>query len=225
MLLIVLGFLSFTCSCFWIALYLQRVLVLSPLKTGLYLIPQAISGLIVNLIAAFALSRVDNRILMFLGSISYVLCTVLFALMSSTSSYWAFIFPGLIISVVGADLHYNVANMYVLSSMDKELQSTAGGVFNTVLQLGTGIGLGITTAVWNSVTGEKGEVRSGVADAVELEMMERGYRAVFWTLCGFAGLSIVGQWSLDLGRQGHMKMAESTSIAEAGEVGRGKCVG
>lgn len=187
MVLMALGFINFNSSQFWLSLYLQNILNLRPLTIALYLIPQAISGILVNILAAYILSRVDNRILLSVGGIAYCVSAALLAAMSPESSYWAFIFPALIISVVGADLQYNVANMYVLGSLPKDFQSTAGGVFNTVLQLANGVGLGISTAVWNGVSGPTGEVDSGQGSESDRANMIKGYRATFWFLCGIAG--------------------------------------
>lgn len=202
MVTVCVGFMSFTSCLFWLSLYLQQILRLSPLKTAIHLIPQAISALVVNVLAAFALSRIDNRLLLMIGTISYVASAALYATMSSTSSYWAFIFPGLIISVIGADLQYNVSNMYVLGSLPKALQSTAGGLFNTVLQLSSAVGLGMSTAVWEGVAGETG--KDGALDPEVRGRMEKGYTAMFWFVCALSGMALFGQWHLKIGTQGYV---------------------
>jgi len=60
-------------------------------------------------------------------------------------------FPSFCLSVVGADLSYMVANLFVVHAVPDRLQSTAGGVFNTVSNLGGVLGLGASAAIVESI--------------------------------------------------------------------------
>jgi hypothetical protein len=75
--------------------------------------------------------------------------------------------------VVGADLEFNVANMYVMSSMPPAQQSIAGGIFQTVTRLCMTIGFGITTALFNAV--EKDPRMASYWDEAT-----QPYTATFW---------------------------------------------
>jgi len=90
---------------------MQNVLKFSALEVAIHLLPQAIGGILVNIIAGFVLHRVDNKLLTGIGALSYLGSVLLLALMKEGSSYWAFIFPSLLLSVIGADLQFNVANV------------------------------------------------------------------------------------------------------------------
>ena len=46
-----------------------------------------------------------------IGTISYTVASILVAVQRSGDSYWAFTFPALALAVVGADFHFNVANV------------------------------------------------------------------------------------------------------------------
>lgn len=46
--------------------------------------------------------------------------------------------------------------MYVMSSLPPAEQSLAGGIFNTAIRLCQNVGLGITTAIYESVAGGNG---------------------------------------------------------------------
>jgi len=48
LIILLLGFMGFTTSSFWVSLYLQRVWHTSALKTAVYLLPMAVSGTLVN---------------------------------------------------------------------------------------------------------------------------------------------------------------------------------
>jgi nitrate/nitrite transporter NarK len=102
---------SFTTSAFWLSLFMQNVLGYSPLSVAVHLLPQAIGGILVNVIAGLILHKVSNKLLAGIGALAYLLSVILLATMSKDSSYWAFIFPALLLSVIGADLQFNVANV------------------------------------------------------------------------------------------------------------------
>jgi nitrate/nitrite transporter NarK len=106
---------SFSTSAFWLSLFMQDVLKYSAIKVAIHLLPQAIGGILVNIIAGLILHRVNNKILTGIGSSAYLGSVILLATMKEDSSYWAFIFPALVLSVIGADLQFNVANVSLSS--------------------------------------------------------------------------------------------------------------
>jgi nitrate/nitrite transporter NarK len=71
----------------------------------------AIGGMAVNIVAAFILHRVSNKLLMGIGALAYTLAFMFYALNKTSYSYWAMVFPGLCLAVVGADFQFNVANV------------------------------------------------------------------------------------------------------------------
>ena len=93
---------------------MQDVLGYSAIKVAIHLLPQAIGGILVNIIAGLILHRVSNKLLAGIGSLAYLGSVLLLAVMEEGSSYWAFIFPSLLLSVIGADLQFNVANVSLL---------------------------------------------------------------------------------------------------------------
>ncbi|KAL4959593.1 major facilitator superfamily-domain-containing protein [Aspergillus stella-maris] len=184
--LLATGNAAFTASSFWLCLYLQRIQNLSALWIAIYLLPQNINGLIVNFVCSLILHRVSHRLLMGIGAVSYLASFLLLALMQPIRYYyWAFIFPSLVLAVVGADLQFNVANSYVMSSLPRSQQSLAGGILSAVNKLLSNIALSISTAVFDA--GQK-RVRAGSADDVH---GFGGYRAAFWMLVGIAGVNLV----------------------------------
>src|ERR1700760_4205032 len=49
---------------------------------------------------------------MLIGAVSYTVSFLLFALNKTSYGYWPMIFPALILTVVGADLEFNVTNVH-----------------------------------------------------------------------------------------------------------------
>ncbi|KAL3486254.1 major facilitator superfamily-domain-containing protein [Aspergillus germanicus] len=184
--LLATGNAAFTSSSFWLCLYLQRTQRLSALWIAVYLLPQNINGLIINFICSLILHRVSHRVLMGVGALAYLVSFLLLALLQPIRYYyWAFVFPSLVLAVVGADLQFNVANSYVMSSLPRHQQSLAGGILSAVNKLLSNIALSISTAVYYA--GQKHATRNGTdGDSDDFA----GYRAAFWLLVAIAGVNL-----------------------------------
>lgn len=100
---------SFNTCAFWLSLYMQNVLRYSSLAVAVRLLPQAIGGTIVNIIAGLILHRVNNKLLMGVAALGLFLAALLLALIRDHNPYWPFIFTSQILSVIGVDLEFNVA--------------------------------------------------------------------------------------------------------------------
>ncbi|EFW17306.1 hypothetical protein D8B26_000044 [Coccidioides posadasii str. Silveira] len=192
-----LGFMGFSSGSFWLALYLQRIKGLDALQVALYLLPQVINGILVNIVAGLILHRVNNKLLMGIGALSYVACFLILSFMKEDVTYWAFMFPALLLSVVGADIEFNVVNMYVMSSLPTDQQSLAGGIFNTLTKLCQNIGLGMTTAIYVAMDHKN-------PDPSHIEP----YLSTYWLSAGFAGLGFVLVFFLKIGTQGGSSTGE-----------------
>jgi MFS family permease len=186
---------SFSVAEFFLSLYMQEVWEWSPLITAVHLLPMAIMGIIVNIIAAFIMHKVSNKVLMLTGCFGFILSFTLIAVNTVHSSYWAFCFPSFLLAVVGADLEFNVANLYVASSMPKHQQSIAGSIVQTITKLCQSVGFGIGTAVFNAVgrTAKTG----GYWDKET-----KAYSAVFWFATAASGISVLFAVFLTIGTQG-----------------------
>ncbi|KAF2207791.1 hypothetical protein CERZMDRAFT_50395 [Cercospora zeae-maydis SCOH1-5] len=207
--MVMLGLLAFTPSAFFVALYFQTVWRMGALQTAVHLLPMAINGIIVNCFAGWALNRISNKLLMGIAAAAYTLGCLLFALNRHGDSYWAFNFPGLLLLVVGADLEFNVANMYVMSSMPPSQQSTAGGIFQTVTKLCMTVGLGIATAVFNVL-----KKQPSMPSYWDTETQP--FAAVFWTATAASGLSVFITPFLTIGTQGNTER-KADNVAEESE--------
>lgn len=108
------------------------------------------------------------------GAFAYTVSFLFFAVAKTHISYWALFFPGLTFMVVGADFEFNVANMYVMSTMSEREQSVAGGLFQTVTRMCTTIGFGISTAAFNAVQAHPSNSGYYAGDPIE------PYAATFW---------------------------------------------
>ncbi|GLI77944.1 hypothetical protein PoHVEF18_006241 [Penicillium ochrochloron] len=187
-----LGFMGFSAVSFYLSLYLQEVKHLTALDITVRLLPMVVSGVLVNVICGLILHRVSNKLLTGVGALAYSASFLILSFMKEDAIYWAYIFPALVLVVVGADIQFNVTNMYVMSSLPPNQQSIAGGIFNTVSKLCNNLGLGIATSVNSSVASQMTASMPAI----------RPYLAVYWFAAACAGLSVFMVPFLTLGTQG-----------------------
>jgi MFS family permease len=190
-----LGNLAFTPGSFFIALYFQEIWSMSALQVAVHVLPMAVMGIIVNVFAGMVLHKVSNKLLMFIGTIAYTVAFLLLAFNRQSSSYWAFSFPAFVLMVVGADLEFNVANMYVMSSLPPAQQSIAGGIFQTVTRLCMTVAFGVTTALFNAV-------QQNPTMPAYWDRETQPYTATFWFALACSVVSVVLVPFLTLTTQG-----------------------
>lgn len=208
-----LGFMGFSAVSFYLSLYLQEVKHLTALEITVRLLPMVCSGVLVNIICGLILHRINNKLLTGIGALAYTASFLILSFMKEDAIYWAYIFPAIILVVVGADIQFNVTNvcardslpcllfniclpkfaqMYVMSSLPPNQQSIAGGIFNTVSKLCNNLGLGIATSVHSSVVNRMTASTPAI----------KPYLAVYWFAAACAGLSVFMVPFLTLGTQG-----------------------
>ena len=87
---------------------------------------------------------------------------------------------------------FTVSNLVIAGAFPIQRQALAGGVFNSIAQMGNSVGLGVCATIAASITGE---------GSMGPEQLLRGYRAAFWTM--FASTIMVCAISLlGLGKAG-----------------------
>lgn len=114
-----LGFMGFSSSQFWMALFMQQIQHLSALEITARLLPMIINGTLVNVICALILHKVSNKLLMLVASCAYAAAFLIMSFIKEDSSYWAFYFPPFLLMVVGADIEFNVANVKIFPVLSK----------------------------------------------------------------------------------------------------------
>ncbi|KAJ7673587.1 major facilitator superfamily domain-containing protein [Mycena rosella] len=175
-----LQFAAFMVWAFWVQLYYQVYIGYSPVRTVVRLTPMFVTGLICNVFVALVIGRVPALWLLASGTLTTTLAPLLFALIVPSAPYWAFGFPAAVCSVVGTDFLFAAGTLFVAANVGPGEQSVAGGIFQTMTQLGTTFGVTASTIVFNHVQQEA--AHSG-ADALG------SYHAAMWTGVAFGGLA------------------------------------
>lgn len=176
-------------------LYFEIIREASPILTTAYWVPQAVAGVLVNVVMAYTLHWIPGRILMLIATLAFTGSALIWSFIPLDALYWAFPFPAMILVVIGADIGYNVANMLTLTSVPPSLQSSAAGVFNTILQLSTAIGLSASSAIASGVSASREQPLS------KKDLLD-SYHAAFYFAVGVAGSSVIGALFLKVGTHG-----------------------
>jgi hypothetical protein len=126
---------------------------LKPIATMLRFIPNAVTGLLLNIVIALTIHRITavwllgdcsfkiqviyvcSPLPLGIGTFGTALASVFFAVIVPGAPYWAFGFPGAIFSVFGADFVFASGTLYVAKIVKPHEQSLAGAMFTTMTQV------------------------------------------------------------------------------------------
>ncbi|KAL4258889.1 MFS transporter superfamily protein [Pleurotus pulmonarius] len=180
---------------YWVQLYYQNYERLSPVETMVRVLPMFIMGILCNFFMAQIISRVPIVYIVAAGAAITSTAALLFAVIDPTAPYWAFGFPAAIFSVWGADFVFSSGTLFVAKTVAQHEQSLAGGVMQTMTQLGTTLGVPITTIVYNRVVQQRSrEMRwrlNPMGSNAPRPAMLAGYRAAQWCAFAFGCLAII----------------------------------
>lgn len=152
---------------------------LSAIEASTRLLPQVIVGVSVNICTGYLADKVNVLYLVVGSGVITAIGPLLMAFAQSSWSYWQGAFIGEAVAPLSPDVLFTVSNLIIASAFSREKQSLAGGVVNSISQMGYSIGLGVCAAIAASVT------EGSYAPSQELpspEQLMYGYRAAFWTI-------------------------------------------
>ena len=187
---------AFNGTQFFITLLMQNVQGISPIQASLRFLPMVVTGTIANLSSGYLVSRVNSFILALGGSLLTLSAPILMANADLDSSYWTYIFPSLCLLPIAADVLFTISNLAITGIFPAKTQALAGGMFNTVAQLGNAVGLAVSSVVASAVT--KSKLKSSPTAKLD------GYQASFY-LCFAACVTsclIIGMGMRKLGKVG-----------------------
>ncbi|KAK2020778.1 MFS general substrate transporter [Colletotrichum zoysiae] len=193
----------FNAFSYWATLFYQESQQLDALQTALRFLPVVIAGLGTNVVAAYIMDRVSAGTVSLVGGVVSTVAPLLFALQDVSWMYWQSAFPAMVISVISTDLLFNVSNLVITTNFPGKSQALAGGIFNTVAQLGNSLGLAVTAMIAASVQEASGGNKIATSGGITYNSsMLQGYRSGFWacfaasitaTLISSIGLRIAGK--------------------------------
>lgn len=149
----------------------------------------ALSGTCVNIIVAFVLHRVRGTLLMIIGIAGFTTAALIYSFMLLHALYSRWPFSAMIRSVLA-----RLVLQCRLASVSKELQSTAGSLLNTNMQLSIALALTISSAIVGAVVPNQ-------KSSTNRELL-KGYRRAFYFEVGLSCLGLMLSFFLRDGRRG-----------------------
>ncbi|KAG2101573.1 major facilitator superfamily domain-containing protein [Suillus discolor] len=181
------GFMSWS---FWVQLYYQDYLLLTPIETMLRFIPMFVVGCLCNVLVAMFVGKLPLIIFAVSGTLLTASAAILFALIDPTVTYWAFGFPSAVLVVFGADFVYSSGTIFIAKIALPHERSVAGAMFQTMAQLGIAVGLAVSTLVFNIVvkneSADLGVTLNSASTNAPRSAQLKGYRSAQWTCASFA---------------------------------------
>jgi MFS family permease len=164
---------------FFLTLFYQSVQQLSAIQTSVRFLPMVITGAGTNFLTGWLVKRVRADILVLCSAAVTALAPLLMAIVDPRASYWTYAFFATACTPICADVLFTVANLLITSVFPPQTHGLAGGVFNTIANIGNSVGLAVTAVVASSVTMAEKDKNENAT-----EMLMDGYRATFWLCFG-----------------------------------------
>ncbi|KAF2722667.1 MFS general substrate transporter [Polychaeton citri CBS 116435] len=158
-------------------LYIQEVIGIGPIQLVAWYVPMGLGGCILAAGGGFILHLIPGTFLAVITCLAIIADALLFALAPAHPYYWAWIFPAMVCATIAIDLIFNVATIFLSTSMPLSRQGLAGGLSNVLTQLSIALLLGFADIV---------------ATKTEDQGVKRSYKNAFWfeLACGATALVI-----------------------------------
>jgi predicted MFS family arabinose efflux permease len=131
---------TFFAAYFYATLYLQGVLGLSAISTGLVYLPGTLAMFVVSAASAQIGARVAPRV-MIGGGLALIAAGMALMLDMGTNSSWLAIEPGLMLSAIGTGMFNPAVSAVAVSSAPVTMSGLAAGVYDTSRHTGIAVGI------------------------------------------------------------------------------------
>ncbi|KAL8873632.1 MAG: hypothetical protein Q9174_000933 [Haloplaca sp. 1 TL-2023] len=172
--------------------FFQNVQGLSALQAAIRFLPTIVTGIVANIAVGLLVHRIKANWIVVISSVLSCVSPLIMAMVKPKATYWAFAFPAIVLNPIAADGVFTISNLLITSMFPVKTQGLAGGVFQTVSQIGKSVGLALTTLVANDVTAS-----SSKANKESQPALMEGYRAGFWFMFALNAASLcTSVWGL-----------------------------
>jgi EmrB/QacA subfamily drug resistance transporter len=171
---------------FLLSLYMQEVLGLSALQTGVGYLAVALTSILAAGAAQALVTRVGVKPVLSGGLLLLGGGLVLFTGISAHGSYFSDLLPGFFLIGIGLGFAFVPVSIAALAGVPGHEAGLASGLINTSQQIGGALGLAILTTVSTNRSGSL--MAKGVAKASALT---QGFQIAFWVAVGFAVASVL----------------------------------
>ncbi|KIL92365.1 hypothetical protein FAVG1_04776 [Fusarium avenaceum] len=165
---------------YYTTLVAQEVNHLSAGQTAIRFLPMGATGFITSLAMSKIVSRFNTKSLLVVGMAICAVAPISSALIKDEDKdFWKHVFPTTVIGVFGVTIVYCTITVVLLESVPNGVKSLCGGMINTAFQIGSGVGLALSSAVVQAVETSKGHG------------LLHQYSTGLWCCVGLAGVGMV----------------------------------
>jgi MFS family permease len=180
MLMVVLffAFMSIGIYIWYVTIFLYNIRSYTPVLSGVAILPLTILGTFAAFLAGWLVPRLSAQVILGIGCTAAVASNILLAVTPAHQSYWAMIFPAMVIIAFSADLIFAAAQIIASNAVERRFQGAAGSLIGTLLSYGlsTGLGFAGTAEVYTNNGGK--------------DVLKR-YRSAVFLGVGFAGAALI----------------------------------
>lgn len=147
---------------FFLTLYLQDVLHLSPLAAGLAFVPTAVPVAVVSRFAGWFIPRFGPRNVLLAGSVITLAGVAWLTQLTATSSYVAAVLGPIVLTSIGCGLLFPAMTMVALTDVGAREAGAGSAMLQTTQQFGGALGVAALVTLFDAAGGQHA-VASGVA--------------------------------------------------------------
>ena len=186
-------------------LWFEYILRITPLLQVAYFVPLILGGFALSLFAGAFLHKIPATYLILISTIVLVLPPLLFIYSplegASGPRYWSYFLTSMICGTIGIDINFNVANIFISTSLPRSQQGLAGSLIQAVLEIGIALGLAFAEIISHQTM-----IRYPIAQQDTIISITAGYKNVFWLEFAFAVAGfVIAAAFVRIGKQTAMK--------------------
>jgi MFS family permease len=178
MLVIFFAFMSLGIYLWYCTLFMINLRHDTLIRVGMQFLPLTFLGTCAAFIAAWMVPRLPAQAIIGIGCTAMLTCSILLAAAPVQITYWAMLFPSLIIVSFTADLIFGSSQIIASNAVSRAHQGVAGSLVGTLLTYGMSTGLGFAGAV-EVYTNDRGK------------NVLKGYRSAAYLGIGLAAAALI----------------------------------
>ncbi|RSL46781.1 hypothetical protein CEP51_015879 [Fusarium floridanum] len=136
-----ISFMSFGMLLWYVTVWNQEVRGYSVLLNAAAFVPLTVGGAGAAMLSAHIVRYIAAQYIFAVGSLATLVSLILIATMPEQQSYWAQVFPALLLASLGPDFLFTASQLIASGTVKRSQQGVAGSLIGTVLAYGLATGL------------------------------------------------------------------------------------
>ncbi|KAF1735901.1 putative MFS-type transporter [Beauveria bassiana] len=186
---VLFSYMSFGIALWYSISWQQTLRQLSVLQIAVNLIPFGLGSTAAVGLAAYLLPRVEAKLVMAVGVVAVIGASLLLATMPMQQTYWAQVFPAMLLCGCCPDFVYLAAQVIASNSVTRKHQGIASSLVGTLNLYGISLGLGFAGTIEVEVAKKSKSPLLGAAATMESIMS--GFKAALYFSAALAAVGLL----------------------------------